>query len=97
MLQYKRAEYPNLCIVANLVMCLSGNNSTVERAFSLLTLLLTDRRLSLSDETISDLMTINVNDKLWTPNEKSSIIKSAAEAYENAKRRIRVFDWMIGR
>ncbi len=41
-------------------------------------------------------MTINVNDKLWTPNEKSSIIKSAAEAYENAMRRIRVFrldDW----
>ena len=94
--QYKRAEYPNLCIVANLVMCLSGSNSTVERAFSLLTLLLTDQRLSLSHNTISNLMTINVNDKWWTPNEKSSIIKSAAEAYENAKRRIRVCDWMIG-
>ena len=37
-------------------------------------------------------MTINVNDKWWTPNEKSSIIKYAAEAYENAKRRVRVFD-----
>ncbi len=37
-------------------------------------------------------MTINVNDKLWAPNENSSIIKSAAEAYENAKRRVHVFD-----
>ena len=58
----------------------------------MLTLLLTDRGLSLTHETISNLMTINVNDKWWTPNEKSSIIKYAAEAYENAKRRVRVFD-----
>ncbi len=78
--RYKRAEYPNLCIVASLVMCLSESNSTVERAFSLLTLLLTDRRLSLTHDTISDLMTINVNDKLWTLNKKIIIIKAAAEA-----------------
>ncbi len=34
-------------------------------------------------------MTINVNGKLWPPNEKTSIIKSA---YENSKRRVHVFD-----
>ena len=88
----KEQKYPNLYIVANLVMILSGSNSTVERACSLLPLLLTDQCLSLSHNTISISMTINVNDKLWTPNKKSSIIKSATEAYEKAKRCVRVFD-----
>ena len=87
--QYKRKEYPNLLILAGLVMCLSGSNSTVERAFSLLTLMLTDRRLSLAHNTIENILIINANDKLWTPLERESIIKSAAEKYENAKRRVR--------
>ncbi len=35
---------------------------------------------SLSHDSISDLMTINVNEKLWTLHENISIIKAAAEA-----------------
>ncbi len=54
----------------------------------MLTLLLTDQRLSLSHDTISDLMTINVNYKLWFPNEKRSIIRSPAEAFEILKRHV---------
>ena len=44
--------------------------------------------MSLSHDTISDLMTINVNDKLWFPDEKIGIIKSAAKAFKILKRHV---------
>lgn len=43
---YRRKEFPNLCCIVELLTCISGSNSSVERAFSVLTLLLSDRRLS---------------------------------------------------
>ena len=75
-------------------MSLSGSNSTVERAFSLLTLLLSDRRLKLGHKTVEDLMLININNKLWTPKEKEEIVLKTAEKFENAKQRVRTFDKM---
>ena len=75
---YKRKEFPNLCILAEIVLCLSGSNSTLERAFSLLTLLLSDKRLSMSHKTMEDVILININDKLWSDVERNDIIKMAA-------------------
>ena len=46
--KYKRREFPNICLLVQIIMCLSASNSTMERAFSLLTLLLSDRRLTSS-------------------------------------------------
>ena len=37
-------------------------------------------------------MTINMNDKLWRPQEKEEIVKFAANAYGRAKGRIRKCD-----
>ena len=90
--QYKKREYPNLCIISELVMCLSGSNSTVERAFNLITLIMSDRRLSLSHSTMEDIVTININDKLWIQSEREEIIRAAANKYEKAKRRVRKFN-----
>ena len=45
-LQYKRTEFPNICLLVEIIFSLSGSNSSVERAFSVLTMMLTDRRLS---------------------------------------------------
>ena len=87
--RYKKKEFPNLCTVAELIMCMSGSNSTVERAFSLLSLLLSDRQLSLAHTTIEDLLVIDINDKLWTTQERENIILSAAEKYQAAKRRVK--------
>ena len=58
MLCNRKAEYPNLCLIACVVLCISGSNSTVERAFSLLTLMPSDRRLSSSHKLVEDLMLI---------------------------------------
>ena len=46
--QYRAAEYPNVCKLATLVITMSCSNATVERSFSDLTNMLTDRRLSLN-------------------------------------------------
>ena len=77
--RYKQKEYHNICILAEIVLSLSGSNSTVERAFSLLTLLLTDRRLSMSHNTMEDMIIININDKLWSSAEREDILRTAAE------------------
>ena len=58
---HRKDEYPNVCLLVSLLTCLSGSNSTVERAFSFFTLLLSDRRLSLHHETMEDLMLIKCN------------------------------------
>ena len=83
---YKKNEYPNLCILAEIVLCLSGSNSTVERAFSLLTLLLSDKRLSMSHNTMEDVILININVKLWSNVERDEIVKAAAERYLSKRR-----------
>ena len=85
-LVYKREEYRNLCLLAEIVLSLSASNSTVERAFSLLTMFLSDKRLSLKHATMNSLMIINITDKVWTDQEREDIIKVACDKYL-AKRR----------
>ena len=69
--------------IAQLLMCLLDCNSTVERAFSLLTLSPSDRKLPLSHKTIQDMFTINIIDRSWSPAEKEGVIKNAAESYRD--------------
>ena len=44
-LSYKPKEFPNIGLLAELMYCLSGLNSAVERGFSILTMIFSDRRL----------------------------------------------------
>ena len=90
--QYKRRRYENICLLEELIMSLSGSNSTVEKAFSLLTLLMSDRQLKLAHNTTENLMIININDKLRTSTEREEIVVKAAQKYEDAKKRVRTFD-----
>ena len=90
--QYKRRRYENICLLEELIMSLSGSNSTVEKAFSLLTLLMSDRQLKLAHNTTENLMIININDKLRASTEREEIVVKAAQKYEDAKKRVRTFD-----
>jgi len=74
-----------MMMIANLVTGFSGSNTTVVRASNLLSLLLSDWHLSLAHSTLNNLMTIKINNKLWTPQGKEEIVKSAANTYERAK------------
>ena len=67
--------------MTKIVFSLSTSNSMVERAFSLLILLLSDKRLSLKHETIESWIKINLSDKIWTEKEKNGILERAVDVY----------------
>ena len=83
---HRKDEYPNVSLLVSLLTCLSGSNSKVERAFSVLTLLLSDRRHSLHHETMEDLMLIKCNNKNWGCQEREDIIERAFEIYMSKRR-----------
>ena len=83
---HKRTEYPNLCLLGEIIFSFSGSNSTVERAFSLLTLLLTDKRLSMKHATMQSMLIININDKIWTETEREDIFSLAVDKYLQKRR-----------
>ena len=85
-LNFKRCEYPNFCLLAELIITMSGSNSTVERTFNTLKNMATGKRLSLHHNTMQMLLQICLNDKLWKKGEREEILNIALEEYE-AKRR----------
>ena len=72
--------------MTEIVFSLSASNSMVEKAFSLFTLLLSNKRLSLKHETIESLMKINLSDKIWTEKEKNEIVERAVDVYLSKRR-----------
>ena len=72
-LSYKRKEFPNNCLLAELMYCLSGSNSAVKRGFSILTMMSSDRRLETSHELMNFHIALKINDKNWSKKERSEI------------------------
>lgn len=89
-LKSRHEEYPQLALLAKLLFAISGSNSTVERAFSTLSLILTDRRISLRHESLENIMLIHGNDCNWSAKEKDEIISRAREIYTEKRRRTRL-------
>ena len=86
------SEYSNLCILAEIVMVHSGSNSSVERAFSMLTAMLNDRRLKMKHSTIESLMIVKINDKIWSAEERAEIIQRAVDIHLDSSRRRKIVD-----
>lgn len=93
-LRYRRNEYPNICKLVSLVVSMSGSNSTVERAFSVLSSILSDRRLSLAHKVINNIMMIKANDKNWSQDERADVIERALAIYLS-KRRVRQVEEVV--
>ena len=91
-LLHKRQEFPNFCLLLEIVFCLSGSNSSVERAFSILTSMLTDRRLKSSHNLLEMRLCVKINDKNWSEKEKEEILERALEIYMNKRRKLRLDD-----
>ena len=85
---YHGKEYPNIVMLAKLVLVISGSNSAVERQFSKLTLVLSDRRLGLSHENIENVLLLKGNDKLWSQTERNQIINGAVNNYLKKRRKL---------
>ena len=79
--QYRRREFPNLFLLIELIMGISGSNSSVERCFNIRTQMLSDTPLSLDHSTVNNQMLIKCNDKIWSEAQREEIIKRATEIY----------------
>ena len=86
---YRKTEFPNILILAELVMCMSSSNSSVERSFSVLTTILTDRRLSMNHDTMEECILIAGNDSIWSNQEREEILLSAVRKYRVLRRNTR--------
>jgi hypothetical protein len=78
-------EFPNLCKLASLIVSISGSNSSIERTFSVVTNILSDKRLSMHDNTINEALVVYGNDSLWSTEEREAIIDRAVEIYLESK------------
>ncbi len=87
---YRRDEFPNLAKIASVIISISGSNSSVERTFSVLTNILSDKRLSLTHKAMNENMIVYGNHKLWSKEEKDEIIERAVQIYLQSKRRKKV-------
>ena len=91
-LSYKRKEFPNICLLAELLYCPSGSNSAVERGFSILTMMLSDIRFKTSYDLMNFRIALKINDRNWTEKEGSEILRRALEIYLSKSRRKRKTD-----
>ena len=73
------------------MMYFSGSNASVERAFNLLTMLLTDKRLTNSHNILIAILNIKINNKVFTENEKNEILVAAVKSFME-KHREAVFE-----
>ena len=85
-----RKDFPNIVILIELIISFSGSNSTVERAFSLLTNMLSDRRLSTAHATMNMLMKVKLSDSLWNDVEREEVLTRALEIFLSKRRRVQV-------
>ena len=85
-LLYRRDEFPNLCLLASLIVSISGSNSSVERTFSFVTNILSDKRLSMSHDTLENSVIVSGNDSIWSEKEREEIIDRALEIYLSKRR-----------
>ena len=64
-LSYKQKEFPNICLLAELMYCLSASNSAMKRGFSILTMMLSDRRLKTLHDLTNFRIALKINNRNW--------------------------------
>eukprot|EP00117_Sycon_ciliatum_P034987 scpid74025/ scgid1779/ len=90
LLSYRRKQFPNVCLLVEVVLAIGVSNGTVESCFSYLTAMLTDRRLSLLHTTMSDLLIIRANHATWSDHERKEIISAALGEYMSGRRKMQL-------
>lgn len=89
-LTYRRDDAHNICLLVEIILCIGVSNSMVEKAFSQLTAMLSDRRLSMKPETMDDLLVIKVNHATWSPKERDEIIEAALNKHMQKRRKLKI-------
>ena len=86
-INFHETQFPNLVKLISLILSISGSNSQVERTFSTVTNILSDKRLSMNHNKLEDCLVILGNDSLWKKHEKEEIIQASRELSMNKRRK----------
>ena len=86
-INFRETQFPNLVKLISLILSISGSNSQVERTFSTVTNVLSDKRLSMNHNKLEDCLVILGNDSLWKKHEKEEIIQASRELSMNKRRK----------
>ena len=73
-LGFKRSEFPNVCALVEILISISGSNSTVEHAFSTLKNILMDKYLFMKHKRMEQILISSCNEKDSTVPERKKII-----------------------
>ena len=87
-LSYRASEFKNVCSVAEICLCIGASNSTVETGFTLLSNILTDKRLRSSHKGIENCLLVAANSVNFTSAECNQIINDAVNKYLQKKRKL---------
>ena len=87
---YQRKKFPNMCLMAEIVMSVASSNCTVERGFSNLTHALSDRRLSLQHAHTVACIIVRNNQNVWTKTNKDRILEKSVSNYLSTKRKRKI-------
>ena len=82
-LQCKKTEFPNICLLVEI----SSSNSSVPRAFGILTMMLTDRRLKSSHALLEMQILVKVSNKSWNDEERDKVLTRTSDIYVSSKKR----------
>ena len=72
---------------------LGWNNSSVERTFSFVTNILSDKRLSISHDTLENSVIVSGNNSIWSEKEREEMIDRALEIYRQQMQNHHNFLW----
>lgn len=85
-LNFRRQEYPNISLLAVLVIVIAMSTSVVERGISHLTHIMDKKRFHMKHSLIEDLIIIKANAHTWNANELNNILKDALNLYYSKRR-----------
>ena len=97
---YHASEFKNVCSLSEICLCIGASNSTVERGFSLLSNILTDKRLRISHKAMENCLLVAANSVNFTSPERDQIIndtvnkylqRSASYLHQHSKRKDTIF------
>ena len=77
----------DICPISEICLVIGGLNNSVDRGFSKLTNLLTDKRLRMSHASMDNCLLIAVNSNSFNNDEKGEMIKNATAKYSQKSRR----------
>jgi hypothetical protein len=85
---FRKKDFPNICSLATLVFSVGLSNATVEKCFSQLTSMLSDRRTNLGPLTMENLLLIKANHLSWIASERDDLMDVALAEFEKKRRKV---------